>query len=659
MSLIPPSAIPASYNNPPDPPPGQPNGFNLGGYADVPVDPRDCARFPNSVFCGPPIAPAGAGLALGPFNIDFGYDQCQYCVKLNPTLTFGIKAGQINIKTPLGSLDKGFGVGIDVRLPLPDGYICNKFANCADPPPPDPPDLPTPRPPNPPTRLDNPFPNKGNSSCCVYMVIYDWGDGQTAKGCFYCYGPFDHIYTDTLFNERFATTTYNLAVVCRGVSLDTTFFPFLHINQLSEDEQGLFFFNTPVSDERLRQIAARQFRAFYYNRQGETNMNKVFSFSYCGERPKGNLDLIGKDYFEEPFTSLFYNYGRGPIRIWDIIPLNPGEQPVYFNYYQNRATNPFTQETVSACGSFDSRIPPDPPLPPDNCMECCENLLPYLKRIYYVLGCREFPGKVPISLIKDKSIFGGLQVSINHYAELFTWIIKQVDALAGEFPIEIEIEDIDKTKKGNQSQKLTFPNISEMLAEMMGLVINGSINSEALINITSRALIQAGSATVAATQAKDAAYANSEYLGYQRKESKRKLNLVYTPDTTPDNQALELDEILKESEVEIHSIENTDKDDLQDVLQTLTMAARIIQAVNYRKVDTSGDIKEGIKQLYRDLLDQSEKQRTTDDDDWDKFTESLERGFIDIPGMKDQINPYGRPIQQRPRIRDIGKQSEG
>jgi hypothetical protein len=40
----------------------------------------------------------------------------------------------------------------------------------------------------------------------------------------------------------------------------------------------------------------------------------------------------------------------------------------------------------------------------------------------------------------------------------------------GAFPIEIEIEDTDLTKDGNQSVKLSFKNVAQILADIYGVV---------------------------------------------------------------------------------------------------------------------------------------------------------------------------------------------
>ena len=42
-----------------------------------------------------------------------------------------------------------------------------------------------------------------------------------------------------------------------------------------------------------------------------------------------------------------------------------------------------------------------------------------------------------------------------------------------------------------------------------------------------------------------------------------------------------------------------------------------------------------------------------DDKDFEKFLTDVENGFINTPGANNTTEPYGRPYNQRPKIRDL------
>jgi hypothetical protein len=50
------------------------------------------------------------------------------------------------------------------------------------------------------------------------------------------------------------------------------------------------------------------------------------------------------------------------------------------------------------------------------------------------------------------------------------------------------------------------------------------------------------------------------------------------------------------------------------------------------------------------------KEQTENDKEnkFDGFIESAESGFIAKAGITDNVNPYGRPYDERPKIKEIG-----
>jgi hypothetical protein len=75
----------------------------------------------------------------------------------------------------------------------------------------------------------------------------------------------------------------------------------------------------------------------------------------------------------------------------------------------------------------------------------------YLAPFAYRLGLHDFPTEVPQTLLSytDKDAL----TKIKTLTDYLGWYVQQFDALVGQFPIEITIEDIDPLTKGNQTKK--------------------------------------------------------------------------------------------------------------------------------------------------------------------------------------------------------------
>lgn len=204
-------------------------------------------------------------------------------------------------------------------------------------------------------------------------------------------------------------------------------------------------------------------------------------------------------------------------------------------------------------------------------------------------------------------------------------------------------------------------------AEMMGMLLVLRSESDATLNATIRALTEAGSSKQMAFMAYEYAKANAEFLGYKGEQKERKIAFAFKPGEQ------RLDKMLQEGERSVKGWENEDKDDFNDLIAPLLELAAMWKVANYRKTG-AGDPKENLKQFLKNagklsddidagmLLEKvkaynakNEKDKDPKDlgDDWDKFTEEAEMGFISQPGILDKEHPYGRPLEERPKIRDI------
>jgi hypothetical protein len=256
-----------------------------------------------------------------------------------------------------------------------------------------------------------------------------------------------------------------------------------------------------------------------------------------------------------------------------------------------------------------------------------------------VSGEGNFPIVLPNSMVDDD----GKTAVLRTNAEAFSYLIQYVDSVIGKFPIEIEIEDSDLLQSGNQKAKISLPNIAETLAELSGLALSGQAHSQAQTNLALKTIIQTCKNSVGVSVNQDFLRAIADYFGFEHKEIKREMQIPITPNTDEFEQALQI------STQYYESIELTDKKDLNTYLAALMQAAAIIKATNFKRIKST-DIKGGVKAYLQSLKDSSEG---ISDKDWNQFINEVEAGFINHP-VKDTQHPYGRNLDERPRIKNVG-----
>jgi hypothetical protein len=255
-------------------------------------------------------------------------------------------------------------------------------------------------------------------------------------------------------------------------------------------------------------------------------------------------------------------------------------------------------------------------------------------------GEASFPIELPNSMVDND----GKTAILRTNAEAFAYLIKYIDSVVGKFPIELEIEDSDLLQSGNQKAKITLPNIAETLAELSGLALSGNAHAQAQTNLALKTIIQTCKNSVGVSINQDHLRAITDYFGFAHSAVKREIVLPITPDTYEFEQALQISTQVYEG------LELTDKKDLNTYLAAFMQAASIIKAVNFKKV--KGDnIKGSIKDYLRSL---KESAGDIGEDDWNQFIAEVENGFGTHP-VNEPGHPYGRNIEERPRIKNVGE----
>lgn len=262
------------------------------------------------------------------------------------------------------------------------------------------------------------------------------------------------------------------------------------------------------------------------------------------------------------------------------------------------------------------------------------------------------PFRTPKTLIKET-----VNPTITHldFASIISWIIYQMDALIGEFPIKLEIEDSDLMKTGDQTLKLEFPNIAETLAEMAGLAINSKAVTEANLDASMRTLMESGSGRKQAIVNHALLEAIQDYLGFSSRQKIIEVPFTYNPIDAVKND--KIGDALKESTQKVKVEENTDPDTLEKQLKILREAAAITKTVHFKKLSPNS-VDQWTAEMKASRDQTAKKDPDQEKDDFDQFLDNVEQGWATQTG-DDPTAPYDRNFEERPRVRRLSQGGEG
>jgi hypothetical protein len=259
------------------------------------------------------------------------------------------------------------------------------------------------------------------------------------------------------------------------------------------------------------------------------------------------------------------------------------------------------------------------------------------------LGVSSYPITVPNSLLEG---FGDENLKIQSNAEFLTWLTYQIDGLVGQFPVEIEVKDIDPLTEGDQTKSITLPNISEAIAEIYGLTIKSSVNQEIELNMLLRIAAEIIATKNAAVVTQDYARANANFLGYKANYKPRELQ--YNFDFSGANldpkakEPIVLEKLLKTVTGYVQGWHLEDKETVVGFLQKLMFSAGIIKAVFFRGKGQQKELKREIESMAKDEKEQEKK--------FEAFIKEINdpnsrfnRNTSEKPEMKGETPPDSKP----------------
>ncbi|MGL5132411.1 MAG: hypothetical protein ACRC78_07780, partial [Planktothrix sp.] len=259
-------------------------------------------------------------------------------------------------------------------------------------------------------------------------------------------------------------------------------------------------------------------------------------------------------------------------------------------------------------------------------------------------GNSRFPFKLPESL-RNVNDTEPQEIDIDDYPEAFGYLIDRIDELVGQFNIDIEIEDTDPVTKGNQKAKISIGNISEGIAEIIGLIYGLGMSQKIGTEASVKSLITLGMVQRTITEIDAVTEEIFDHLEIPMKEVEREIDLEFSPGVK------NFDAFFKPSKERVkvpERLQGKNAPTLQDQLDILIQAATIIKSRGFRKVNPYQDIgAQVVGNLASGLLDKYVLNNSPDDpnkppdpdkkSDFDEFIDDVQENFkkYEKPGEVD------------------------
>ncbi|MEQ8753247.1 MAG: hypothetical protein RID09_06980 [Coleofasciculus sp. G1-WW12-02] len=287
-----------------------------------------------------------------------------------------------------------------------------------------------------------------------------------------------------------------------------------------------------------------------------------------------------------------------------------------------------------------------------------------------------FPKSFPESLVqkfdnKGNPVKPGTK-TVNNLMDFFEWVVLVFEEVLGEFPTSIEFVTSKEEKPvlddegnpvldadGNPETKLEvkkevvrFPNLAEILSEIAPLVYQSYTNTEKLIELSSKTLIEAGSTKSICTKNFYHLKAVERFTGMVTQQKTKKIPLLFTAGQK------NLLGFSKSSKAEIDIIEwNNEKDiGLKEILQELLFAAKIIRGVYWQALPNDTESAAArIKEIIRQEVNFDEKLTQRSIKNEQESYRKIERAFTSEAGIGDTTDYWGGTLENTVEIRQITK----
>ena len=203
------------------------------------------------------------------------------------------------------------------------------------------------------------------------------------------------------------------------------------------------------------------------------------------------------------------------------------------------------------------------------------------------------------------------------------YVVKNLDAVIGMFPAEVEIVGAD-----SQKRKVQFESVGHALEEMFGALVTVAEDADAVVNIAARAAIESVQSKIAAKQAGEIGTAITKFLGFNVKPTAKKVKIGFTPSASGANGKLENQEMkdfLEPSEQNYVGTEYEDTEELLPIIKRILEDGEIARAALYHplKPKPNKDGEYGLTGEY--LIKSKRKPSKAEKASWDAFIKEFKK----------------------------------
>jgi len=318
-----------------------------------------------------------------------------------------------------------------------------------------------------------------------------------------------------------------------------------------------------------------------------------------------------------------------------------------------------------------------------------------------------FPIRLPVSLLiededlaemSEEEIKNIAYTSVNSLPEFMLWFVRVFDEVLGKFPLTFEIGESDmlsleeemkqweksqgaesdpnlpfylkndklvsfSMKDGRRVKRIKVPNVAEALAELSGLGLVNDQQTALSHEFLMRILQESGSTKQTAIQTYYMADALIDWLGFSTKEVAQEVNFSWKPNLDEEETALNIRELLTPSAVPINVLWENEKDNFQRIINIIIEAHAIVKSAHTEGLGADpSTLKNRILKFAEGFEPDPQVRKETQPGEvidesitteFDEFCDRVESGFTDAPYISDPENPYGRPYDQRPKIKRV------
>lgn len=253
-----------------------------------------------------------------------------------------------------------------------------------------------------------------------------------------------------------------------------------------------------------------------------------------------------------------------------------------------------------------------------------KEILKLLKEIHKTLGVKSFPLSNPL-LTGER---GETQKDI---IEILEWIVKNIDAVNGYWPLDVKVLGAD-----SKTKTIKIKDMSSAINELFGLLFTIAEDADAAVNIGARNIAETIQTKISTIQSGQLLKAIQKFLGFNTKATKDQIKLSVSPKASgADNklQNQEMADFLRPSKQLFTGVEYSDNKELIVLLERILEDAEIARAALFKPLRIN---KKGESTLTGEALRREKLKSGIDiyEEEWESFIASLRRRDVKLDEKK-------------------------